>query len=450
MATLLLGGCNAVTDFGRFHPSDGGGVTDTGVRACTAPVVETCNGEDDDCDGTVDEDFDLMTDPDHCGACDAACGLECDAGECDFATHIEAGGGSCTIQASGGLLCWGPSGSGQIGNGFRMDRDSPTRVDIPPGRTVLDVSSGSTHTCAVLDDETVWCWGANSAFQLGNGSMLSSNLPVQVNEIGPSGDPVVEIEAGGTHTCALTTSGAIYCWGDNSLGQLGDGSTTSSNIPVEVAGIASFDSPAAELSVGSKHACIRTTEMGRVWCWGNNGTQQLGLNDSATHFSTPQLVSLADGTRFAGVTSVSAGGSHTCATEAGGNVFCWGNNLHGQIGNETTDRQGSPEWAGGDDPPWFDQVEAGFMHTCAHTRTGEIYCWGSNDSGQVGNDDPSDALKPTLIGTDYAEVAAGTSHSCARTTANVLFCWGLNSGGQVGDGTMTSTRPVPVLVTSVQ
>jgi alpha-tubulin suppressor-like RCC1 family protein len=301
---------------------------------------------------------------------------------------------------------------------------------------VADVSSGREHTCAALDDSTAWCWGENVSGQLGIGTPSpGSTTPVRVMNLGAATTQVVQVGAGDNFSCARTSTGAVYCWGSNNLGQVGDGTTMDRPAPrpVSLGGLTAID-----LAVGRQHACI-VTSTARVACWGHNINGQLGIGNNTIYYNTPQTNSV---TSAVGVT---AGSFHSCAVRSGGQVLCWGDNASGQLGDGTTTSTNAPV-AASVSGVTFDDVDAGSTHTCAHTSSNQIYCWGGNASGQLGNGGTSGSAVPISIGTGYSEVAVGSAHTCARNTSDRLYCWGNNNGGKLGDGTTTfRTSPTPVV-----
>ena len=227
---------------------------------------------------------------------------------------------TCALTSGGGVKCWGANYSGQLG------ALSPTVSNVPvdvSGLTsgVSAIAAGEIHTCALTSGGGVKCWGNGTYGQLGNGTNTDSSVPVDVSGLATG---VSAIAAGGLHTCALTSGGGVTCWGSIWYDQLGNVSTTATNIPVDVSGLASG---VTAIAAGSWHTCALTS-VGRVKCWGNGTYGQLG-NLSTTGRSVPVDVSgLASG-----VTAVDAGGSHTCATYSSGGVACWGDNWYGQLGN---------------------------------------------------------------------------------------------------------------------
>ena len=241
--------------------------------------------------------------------------------------------------------------------------------------SAISVAAGGSHTCAVTAGGGVKCWGSNSYGQLGDGTTTDRPIPVSVTGLGSG---VIAVAAGGYHTCALTTGGGVKCWGSNGSGQLGDGTTTRRSVPVDVSGLGSGVVAAA---AGESHTCALTAS-GGVKCWGNNGSGQLGT-------ARRQQPSHPGGRERAGERRehVAAGGSHTCAVTAGGGVKCWGRNSYGQLGDGTTTSRSVPVDVSGLGSG-ASAVAAGGSHTCALTAGGGrlgVKCWGSNVYGQLGD-----------------------------------------------------------------
>ena len=264
---------------------------------------------------------------------------------------------------------------------------------VPSGPTpaeaanVAGVSAGGEHTCAVTTGGGVKCWGDNNYGQLGDGnSPTDGTTPVAVTGLTFG---VATVSAGEFHTCALTTGGGVKCWGLNFSGALGDDTTTTSDTPVDVcaaAGCASTLSGVDALSVGGFHTCALTAT-GGVKCWGSNGSGQLG-DDSATSSDTPVDVCAAAGcaSNLSGIDDVvSAGGDHTCALTTGGDIKCWGDNFNGQLGNGNSPTDSDTPVNVTGLASGVAAVSAGDDHTCAVTSTGGVKCWGSNTQGQLGN-----------------------------------------------------------------
>ncbi len=319
---------------------------------------------------------------------------------------------TCALTSGGGVKCWGSNGSGQLGNGTMTDSSTPVDVSgLTSGVTAI--ATGGTHTCVVTSGGGVKCWGS-----VGDGTTTDSSVPVEVSGLASG---VTAIAAGDGHTCALTADGAVKCWGTNGSAELGNGTTTDSSVPVEVSGLASG---VTAIATGGVHTCAITSG-GGLKCWGNGAYGQLG-NGTTTDSSVPVLVSgMASGIvavaaggyhscalmvgggvkcwgatisidttassvpvdvpgLASGVTMVAAGGDHSCALMVGGGVKCWGANQYGQLGDPLTTARSVPV-----DVPGLGSgvagVTAGGSHTCVIYRAGGVKCWGSNGSGQLGN-----------------------------------------------------------------
>ena len=314
----------------------------------------------------------------------------------------------------------------------------------PPLVGVESIASGAKHTCALMTDGSVKCWGLNDSGQLGNGTTENSAVPVDVAGLG---DSVSKIAMGHHHGCAIMeTSGALKCWGFNDYGQLGFGDIGDRSTPVDVTGLASGVISAA---AGENHTCAVLTG-GAVKCWGLNLDGQLGLGHN-DHRYTPGSVDLSTDS----AESVSAGQNHTCVKIVGGGIRCWGNNSHGQLGDGTTVNSNVPvavEIDASEDPLLgIETVACGGWHTCALTDTGGVKCWGYGHWGQLGIDiSPDDyRLYPvdvTGLSSGMNAVSCRNHHSCAIVEASgAVKCWGYNGLGQLGDGTPNNrTEPVSV------
>ena len=296
------------------------------------------------------------------------------------------------------------------------------------------ITSNGNHTCALTTEGKAYCWGVNNQGQLGNNSTTISRIPAAVQM--PAGVSFQSIVAGYTHTCALATTGQAYCWGWNQYGQLGNNLTTGSRIPVAVqmpAGV-SFQSIAA----GSTHTCALTTE-GKAYCWGLNNQGQLG-NNSTTISRIPAAVQMPAGVSFQYIT---AGDEHTCALATTGHAYCWGANGYGQLGNNSTTDSLTPAAVQMPAGVSFQSIAAGYYHTCALTTTGKAYCWGMNSQGRLGNNSTADSRIPVAVqmpaGVSFQSIAAGTAYTCALATTGQVYCWGMNDYGQLGNNSTTDS-----------
>ncbi|MBB6562173.1 alpha-tubulin suppressor-like RCC1 family protein [Acidovorax soli] len=343
---------------------------------------------------------------------------------------------TCAVTAAGGALCWGYNGQGQLGDGSMVGKTTPQPVTgLASG--VAAIAAGAQHTCALTTAGGVQCWGWNADGQLGDGSAINRTTPQPVTGLASG---VAAIVVGADHTCALTTAGAVQCWGKNANGQLGDGSTTNKTTPQPVPGLASG---VAAIAAGIQHTCALTTA-GAVQCWGGNADGQLG-DGSTTNKTTPQPVTgLASG-----VAAIATGTYHTCALTTAGAMQCWGKNAYGRLGDGSTTNKSTPQPVTGL-ASGVAAIAAGGDHTCALTTAGAAQCWGYNFYGQLGDGSTTDKATPqavTGLASGVAAIVAGDSHTCALTTAGAVRCWGYNDDGELGDGSTTQkSTPQPVAV----
>ena len=342
---------------------------------------------------------------------------------------------TCVLNTAGGVKCWGRNKYGQLGDGTTTGSDAPVDV-LGLASGVAAVSAGPFHTCAVTTSGGLKCWGSNWLGQVGDGTNTDQLTPVDV--IGLTSG-VTAVASGWFHSCALTTLGGVQCWGHNFYGQLGDGTTSGSTVPLDVIGLTSGVSA---VSAGLSHTCAMTTA-NVPKCWGRNHAGQLGDGTTAE-----QLIPLDVTELPTGVAGVSAGYTHTCALTTSGGLKCWGSNWSGQVGNGTTVNQLTPVDVIGL-TSGAASVSGGASHTCAVTTTGGLKCWGSNFRGQLGNGTTTNSFTPVEVSgltVDVATVSAGGDTTCALTTAGGLKCWGSNFAGKLGDGTSTDrSTPADVI-----
>jgi alpha-tubulin suppressor-like RCC1 family protein len=342
--------------------------------------------------------------------------------------------------------------------GCREDAESPTSPELRPSLDIKaaaalsfrQVSVGFFHACGVTTANVAYCWGDNVLGQLGDGTTNNSESPVPV----AGGLLFRQVTTGDAHTCGLALNGLTYCWGANNAGQLGDGTTVQHLTPTRVhAGGRRF----RRVTGGASHTCGETAD-NRTFCWGYNDQGQLGNGTNAgpetcsgefACSTTP--VAVTGGRRFS---QVSAGRLHTCGITPIQSTFCWGDNRGGQLGIGTTTGPEQCRFAVCSTTPvqvagglQLRQVDAGTFHSCAVTTNNVAYCWGTNERGRLGNgtfNQPS--LTPSRVrgGIRFRVVNAGAFSTCGITPDNVAYCWGYR--GSLGDGTMTDRRtPVPVV-----
>ena len=347
-------------------------------------------------------------------------------------TQISAGSyHGCALSASGGVKCWGRNDRGQLGDNSNSDRPIAVDVKGTGGVGLLsgiaaiagggNLIQGSGHSCALTTSGGVKCWGGNYAGQLGNNSTSDSFTPVDV--VGMS-TGVVAISTGSSHTCALTTGGGVKCWGNNIAGELGNNSTMPSPVPVDVFGLTSGVSA---ISAGAYETCALTIA-GGMKCWGDNTLGQLG-DGSTTQRNTPVGVSGLT----SGVLAIKTGNRTTCAVTATGGAKCWGDNLYDQVGDGTMFSRHTPvDVFGLASGVVAISNSAGSEHTCALMTGGGVKCWGRDDRGQVGDNSPS--IPGTHFPADVVGLQGGvvgiavqSLSTCALSATGKPRCWAIIS-----------------------
>ncbi len=341
---------------------------------------------------------------------------------------------ACALRQGGTAFCWGYNSYGGVGDGTTTDRPTPVQVQGLQS-AVTGITAGNFHSCGVTAERRAVCWGYNAEGQLGGGSRIGRATPIPVAGMSSG---AVEVKSGIYHTCAVDANGAVKCWGQNFSGQLGNDSEVGSSSPVAVQGLGSG---VASVAVGGKHSCA-VTRAGGVLCWGDNSSKQLGGAD-VSRSDTPFPVEYLEGP----VISIAAGWSYTCAANAAGAVFCWGTDTHGALGSGSTTSSEVPLRVTGL-PADIVRVAGSLYHVCALAASGDIWCWGNNNNGQLGDGsyvDRSIPVKVVGLSAPAAKVSAGLYHTCALSNAGGVECWGYGGQGQIGDGFLEdSAYPVDV------
>jgi alpha-tubulin suppressor-like RCC1 family protein len=366
-----------------------------------------------------------------------------DSGSHNQATTVSIGlVSACAVTAGGAVQCWGDNQAGELGNGSTTGSLVPVQVTgLTSG--VTGVSVGYDSVCALTTGGGVECWGTDSLGTLGNNSTTNSSVPVQVTGL-TSGVTVVSTGIG--FTCAVTAGGSVQCWGANNSGQLGNNSTTGSLVPVQVSGLASG---ATGVSIGALSACA-VTAGGAIQCWGDNTYGELG-NGSATSSLVPvQVTDLTSGATFVSMGTGSEAldaGAFACALTTGGGVQCWGYNAYGELGNGSTTSSLVPVQVTGL-TSGVTAISTGAVSACAITAGGGVECWGGNN-GLLGNGSTANSLVPvqvTGLTSGVTAISVWNASACAVTAGGGVECWGANPSGELGNGSTTSSL-VPVQVT---
>lgn len=332
---------------------------------------------------------------------------------------------------SPGLFGWGMNDAAQLSDLATGSILTPAHFGTPLLH-VEHVAAGARNTCVLAgtDGTDVYCWGANERGQVGAGGTVDETSLPTPTLVSFGGATVDALSIGASHACALATStGDAFCWGDNSLGQCGADPVTALFVSPSPIGLANVTS----IETGDSHTCAATSA-GEVYCWGDNASGNIGSDFSTPYVVAPTLVPLplSDGTA---PIVLSASESHTCAV-INERLYCWGSDDFGQLGTGTArpDRHGPAEATAFPSEIRFKSVAVGDSFTCAITTSDDVYCFGHNDMGQLGSDDHVDSTAPvsTMSGADI--LAAGKQFACARGITNLgIYCWGSDEHGQLGN-----------------
>lgn len=352
-------------------------------------------------------------------------------------------GGSSSIggaPATGGIVA---TAGGLPGTGGAALSGGASSQSQP----VIAIGAGYLHTCAVMQDHTVRCWGEGCEGQFGDGRTLdclaadsSSDAPLPVSNVSQA----MSIATGAFHNCVVLSTGGIQCWGSNVHGELGDGTTSSDNLPVQVTGI----STAREVVAGDRHTCALLAD-GTVRCWGANDMGQLGSGVTASS-SSPVTVVVDRSSSPAALSKIESIASSpvadaTCAVQVGGAVYCWGDNTYGQLLGSTESKSAVALKAEG-----IQATAVGVMSgsTCASLQSGTTRCWGRGDYGELGDGlgASSTTAVSAALSTSTLNLGFGYRHACAilANAQHGLQCWGYNLYGQMGDGSDFDNKNAPV------
>jgi len=346
---------------------------------------------------------------------------------------------TCAVLGEGSGVCWGDNGVGQVGNGIVSTIEpSPRSVSGPLLFTQID--AGDRQTCGLIPSGAAYCWGLSAEGALGSDTSTRSPVPIPVS----GGLTFKQISAGWDYTCGVTTAGAAYCWGANDNGKLGSG-TVNAPTPVPVTGGHAFQT----ITTGQYHTCAIATN-GSAYCWGAGRGGELGTGDSVD-VPTPALV--AGGLHFK---TMDAAWGHTCGITTTGAAYCWGGGVDGELGNGSRDFRYVPVAVSGNHI--FSAIAVGLHHSCALATSGQLFCWGSNATAQLGGaagetcaNAPTPypcSSTPILVTGDhlFLSVSAGAFHTCAIARGGGAFCWGGNDSGQIGNGATGGSVATPVEV----
>jgi hypothetical protein len=365
-----------------------GASTDSGQDGVCSPVKKSTDPDDD------------------CGA-----GLCLAQGSCG-AVQVAAGSAhTCVVRGDGTVWCWGANNAGQLGVGMTSNKETVPLEVQALGPNAQHVCAGWEHSCALLKDGTVWCWGSSYYGQLGDGTKAAKSTPVKVQTLGAS---ALAVSCGYTHTCALVAGGTLWCWGGSI--QV-DGTPDDKPTPVQ---LQSLGANVAAVAAGGNHTCALLKD-GTVMCWGQNFAGQLGDGTTATQTAPVQVINIG-----ANAVYLAAGRYHNCAILTGGPLWCWGD-------SQTQPAQVSVLGAN------VSGVSCGEKHRCALLKDATLSCWGDGTYGQLGDGTTMSKSMPVKVQglpTGVAATAAGGAHTCAVLIDGTLWCW--------GGYTSSATTPVAV------
>ena len=365
---------------------------------------------------------------------------------------------TCALLHSGSVRCWGKGLDGRLGYGNEDDiGDDEFPVvagDINIGGRASQISAGGGNTCALLDTGKVRCWGEGTLGALGYGNTLNigdNETPSVAGDIDVGGT-VIQISTGGGHTCALLDNGKVRCWGLGFFGALGYGNTNDigENESPSFAGDVAVGELVAQIETGNRHTCARLTT-NEIRCWGDASVGALGYGNITRIGDNETSASAGNVNIGANVSLLSSGGEHNCVLQIDGKVKCWGDSNDGQLGYGNTNTVGTFETPSAVGTVLFGgsatAISAGDLHTCVLLDTKEVTCWGKNNNGQLGrqsivnvgdNEIPGISGRVNVAG-EVSQVVAGGEHTCALLVNGKVLCWGSNNSGQLGYANTNNT-----------
>jgi cysteine-rich repeat protein len=456
---------------GDGDSGDGDGDGDTGE--CTdagcpcdpnQPVCDMglyCHDIDNVCTAPVCGDDELQP-LEQCDDANVVDGDGCDS-DCTFTEilYIDASyQNTCALIEGGRVRCWGYNGAGQLGYGHTDnigDDETPADVgDVMLPEPGVELTMGDSHSCILMADMNVRCWGSGSSGQLGYGAnenIGDDEFPSSILDVMVGGS-VLEIDAGGSHSCARLENGKLRCWGGAFSGQLGYGNVTNigDDEPPASAGDVPVGGAIVAQATGISHTCAILAN-GKIRCWGSGYTGQLGYGNTMTigNMTTPaqagDLSAIPMGSpENTSATALALGYNISCALYSGGEVLCWGDGFTGALGQGTTNAIGDNELPSTMPPISLPgaaiAITTGDSHVCALFDDHKALCWGANYNGQlgaaiqenIGDDELPSTIDPLLFVDDIKQIDGGGNHTCAITATNELYCWGVNGDGQLGYG----------------
>lgn len=384
----------------------------------------------------------------------------CTVGWQSFATSY--GDFTLALSSQNSLYAWGSNWAGMLGNGTTNDSIAPVNITSSgalAGKTITAVSAGESHGVALSSDGRVYAWGSNSSGQLGDGTTANRSSPVAVNVSGVlAGKTVTAIATGRNHTLALTSDGRVYAWGENMSGQLGNGSNANSSVPVAVTMTGVLSGKTVSSIAANYYYSGAVTSDGRVYTWGGDDEGGMGSLGHATIkvSNVPVAVDVSGALSGKTVSSMAFGPYHGIVLTSDGRAYTWGANMSGELGRGNTTSSDVPvavSTSGVLSGKTLSAVSAGYFSSVALATDGNIYSWGNNTAGALGNGSTTDSTVPVTVtktgtpatGKTFSKVFAKRHYAVAIASDDTAYSWGDNGSGQLGDGTSTGrTTPVQI------
>jgi alpha-tubulin suppressor-like RCC1 family protein len=339
------------------------------------------------------------------------------------------------IKNDGTLWAWGLNDSGQLGDGTLIDKDAPIQIGLD--NNWKEISTGQSHSLAIKNNGTLWAWGDNFQGELGNNSNTNSSVPIQIT----TNTNWKSISAGSFYSTALKNDGTLWSWGSNEVGQLGLGNLSDKLIPTQV-GVSAFWK---SISAGSSHTIALKTD-NTIWGFGKNTLGSLGLGNNNNFYLTPTQIGINNDWKKISVSKDYWGYPFSVGIKNDGTMWSTGNNPNGQIGNGSNSNNVYTFSQIGTQNDWAD-IEAGASHSVALKNSGNIYSWGSNSVGQIGDGTNSDKFSPTLISTiqSIQKISCGLNNSFIINSSGSYYAFGSNVYGNLGNGSTTnSNTPITI------
>lgn len=363
---------------------------------------------------------------------------------------------SCVINSGDDLYCFGSNSGGKLGKGFNDTFNTPMLVSQgqQPFNNTQSLSPGYQYSCSIGSNSKAYCWGYNNFNQLGDGTVISRASPTELSLGAMPANDVKSIKTGNRNTCAIASNDRAYCWGENSTaGKLGDGTTTSRSVPVAVSQGAMPSLTVSSISVSTYHTCAINSTDNRVYCWGSNSSGQLG-DGTTTNRLTPVAV-LQGVMPSLTVKALSLGLNYSCAINDDDRVYCWGSNSNGVLGNNSFTSSSTPValLQGVMPSLGVKKISTGSSFACVINITNSgVYCWGNNQDRQIVNNATSSIMTPTAISQGampsliVKDISLGSTTACSINDSDLsAYCWGGNGLGQIGDGSFNnSSTPLKV------